>query len=137
MNGKRGFTLIELLLVLAVFVFLLAMITPVALKAVEKAKATQVATNLRNIASTLQSYYFINGEMPESVKKLIKEGYIAGRDEDYDLFDITQSTPTNDSTVVYVVYAGDDVNLEYIQKEIWISVIDYKGTKRPALEVRF
>jgi len=116
MNGKRGFTLIELLLVLAVFVFLLAMITPVALKAVEKAKATQVATNLRNIASTLQSYYFINGEMPESVKKLIKEGYIAGRGEDYDLFDITQSTPTNDSTVVYVVYAGDDVNLEYIQK---------------------
>lgn len=135
--NKKGFTLIELLLVLLVLGFLLLMITPVALRAVKKAKATQVAVNLRNIASALQSYYFLINRMPSSVEELLDAGFIAGRTKDYEVFDIFEATPTDNSTKVYVVYAGNDVEVEYIQKEIWISVINYKGQEKAALEVRF
>ncbi|RDI91877.1 type IV pilin-related protein [Thermosipho africanus Ob7] len=51
---KKGFTLIELLIVLAVISALLSVATPVALRSVAKAKATQVAMNLRNVDSALE-----------------------------------------------------------------------------------
>jgi prepilin-type N-terminal cleavage/methylation domain-containing protein len=52
---KKGFTLIELLIVLAVISALLSVATPVALRSVAKAKATQVAMNLRNVDSALEA----------------------------------------------------------------------------------
>jgi len=60
-NRKRGFSLVELLIVLAVIAALIATITPVALNAIRKAKATQVAQNLKTLASAIENAAYVNG----------------------------------------------------------------------------
>ena len=60
-NRKRGFSLVELLIVLAVIAALIATITPVALNAIKKAKATQVAQNLKTLATALENAAYVNG----------------------------------------------------------------------------
>jgi general secretion pathway protein G len=60
-NRKRGFSLVELLIVLAVIAALIATITPVALNAIKKAKATQVAQNLKTIASAIENKAYVDG----------------------------------------------------------------------------
>jgi general secretion pathway protein G len=62
-NRKRGFSLVELLIVLAVIAALIATITPVALNAIRKAKATQVAQNLKTLASALENAAYVNGTL--------------------------------------------------------------------------
>jgi len=91
---KRGFTLIELLIVLAIISALMGIATPVGLTALKKAKATQIAANLRNISEavltaflTYNSDYFSaidnNNEITEEnkaklrIKKLYQDGFIA------------------------------------------------------------
>ncbi|MDK2885616.1 MAG: hypothetical protein PWP54_174 [Thermosipho sp. (in: thermotogales)] len=90
---KRGFTLIELLIVLAIISALMGIATPVGLTALKKAKATQIAANLRNISEavltaflTYNSDYFSaidnNNEITEEnkaklrIKKLYQDGFI-------------------------------------------------------------
>jgi type IV pilus assembly protein PilA len=60
-NRKKGFSLVELLIVLAVMAALIATITPVALNAIKKSKATQVAQNLKTLASALENAAYVNG----------------------------------------------------------------------------
>ena len=60
-NRKRGFSLVELLIVLAVIAALIATITPVALNAIRKSKATQVAQNLKTLASAIENAAYVNG----------------------------------------------------------------------------
>ena len=63
-NRKRGFSLVELLIVLAVIAALIATITPVALNAISKSKATQVAQNLKTLANALENAAYVNGVFP-------------------------------------------------------------------------
>jgi len=75
---RKGFTLIELLIVLAVIAALMAIVTPIALNAVAQARATQVASNMRNIKSAAESY--VNIERPtgnKSLSDLITSGYLS------------------------------------------------------------
>ncbi len=60
-NRKRGFSLVELLIVLAVIAALIATITPVALNAIRKSKATQVAQNLKTLASSIENKAYVDG----------------------------------------------------------------------------
>ncbi len=69
-NRKKGFSLVELLIVLAVMAALIATITPVALNAIKKSKATQVAQNLKTLASALENAAYVNG--------ITSDGLIAG-----------------------------------------------------------
>ncbi len=76
----KGFTLIELLIVLAVIAALMAIVTPIAMNAVAQAKATQVASNMRNIKSAIESY--VNIERPTNlasltVNDLVSSGYLS------------------------------------------------------------
>ena len=76
-NMVRGFTLIELLIVLAVIAALLAIVTPIALNAVAQAKATQVASNLRNIRSAAESFVMINKSATGlTIDNLKTQGYL-------------------------------------------------------------
>ncbi|MGB9820260.1 MAG: type II secretion system protein [Pseudothermotoga sp.] len=75
---RKGFTLIELLIVLAVIAALMAIVTPIALNAVAQARATQVASNMRNIKSAAESY--VNIERPtgnKALSDLITSGYLS------------------------------------------------------------
>ncbi len=60
-NRKKGFSLVELLIVLAVMAALIATITPVALNAIKKSKATQVAQNLKTLASAIENKGYVDG----------------------------------------------------------------------------
>ena len=117
---NEGFTLVELLIVLAVIAALLAIVTPVAVSAVKKAKATQVASTLRNITAAVQQFYYTEQMWPENgLDTLEASGYIQGNLEGYELRPTNASTKT--TTEGSVVYTGGGVNYEDVHK-IWSEV---------------
>lgn len=135
-SRKNGFTLIELLIVMAIISTLLSIATPIAVGALKKAKATQVAFNLRNISSALQIYYLINGSIAD-IQTLKDSDYLSGDTRDYKIYDLkTGDEPSANSTDLVVVYEGDSIDLNYIKTKIWDSVIGYGSDDKPAVEVK-
>lgn len=83
MSRKNGFSLVELLIVLAVMAALISTITPVALNAVRKAKAAQVAQNLKAIVTGIENKAYIDGSFGDldgglsSIGRDVPEDYLA------------------------------------------------------------
>ena len=123
---NEGFTLVELLIVLAVIAALLAIVTPVAVNAVRRAKATQVASTLRNIAAAVQQYYYTEEKMATSVASLRSAKYIQGKVDDYKLSSATNtiSAPATTDTVAYVIYdvAITDPNQRNSMQNVWSEI---------------
>lgn len=106
---RKGFTLIELLIVLAVIAALMAIVTPIALNAVAQAKATQVASNMRNIKSAAESYVNIEhpGSTINNLNALISAGYLTSNPgSGYSL------TITPGSTMVTIVVEVSNVSVD-------------------------
>ena len=105
MRRKEGFSLVELLIVLAVMAALIATITPVALNAIRKAKATQVAQNLKTIASSFENAVYVDGDAPDSLSSLARDidasNYGLGYDE-------------SSGTYTVVVFTKEDVTLSQV-----------------------
>ncbi|MDI3473651.1 MAG: hypothetical protein PWQ48_1932 [Thermotogaceae bacterium] len=132
---KAGFTLIELIIVMAIISTLLSIVTPTAVNALKRAKATQVAFNLRNISTALQIYYLVNDSIAD-IQTLKNSGYLSGNTADYSIYDFTTGTePTNDSTTLVVVYEGNSVDLNYIRDKVWDAVFEYGDGGKPAVKV--
>ena len=100
---KKGFSLVELFIVLAVMAALIATITPVALNAIRKAKATQVAQNLKTIASAFENKIYVDGEATTDISTL-------ARDVDADNYIIAYDSNTTGEYTVTVYYTGEDVD---------------------------
>ena len=62
MKFRQGFTLIELLVVVLIIGILASIAVPQYTKAVEKARITEAAINLRAIADANQRYFMANGK---------------------------------------------------------------------------
>ena len=107
---NEGFTLVELLIVLAVIAALLAIITPVAVNAVKRAKETQVASTLRNIAAAAQQYYYTEQEMPADLDALKDSGYIQGKTDGYSL--------SPGDGIITISYTGGGVTAEGVNN-VW------------------
>jgi len=109
-RGKEGFTLVELLIVLAVIAALLATITPVAINAVNKAKATQVAANLRNIKSAVEQCITVEqstGTTCTNLGKLVDAAYL-NRNPGSDYVIGTPTTTMSGNVIsVWIGYKGD------------------------------
>jgi len=124
---NEGFTLVELLIVLAVIAALLAIVTPVAVRAVSRAKATQVASTLRNIAAAVQQYYYTEAEdaTEVTVSTLKDKGYITGNVSNYEIVDSNGSSPVDfrNTTHFWVIYNGGGVNAEDVWK-VWKDATD-------------
>ncbi|MDK2886957.1 MAG: type pilus assembly protein PilA [Thermosipho sp. (in: thermotogales)] len=138
MKMRKGFTLIELLIVLAIIAALMAVVTPIALNAVKKAKATQVAENFRNIKSAVEAYVNVEQEVPTTLASLTSSGYLSNAPSGFDLAGDTSFT----SGVAYatVVYTSGDVSLSDLQKvypEISSYATTANGTKYPVLSLNF
>ncbi|QTA38967.1 type II secretion system protein [Thermosipho ferrireducens] len=126
---RKGFTLVELLIVLAVIAALLSVATPVALNAVRKAKATQVAQNLRNLKTAIESYINIEQSTPSTFTDLTN--YLTGADlkSSYD-YSIT------DNSTYYsgeVWYTKDDVTYNELVK-ILPDATEIGTAKNPGLK---
>jgi len=61
---KKGFTLIELLIVVAIIAILAAIAVPNFLEAQVRAKVSRVKSDLRSLATALESYYVDNNKYP-------------------------------------------------------------------------
>ncbi|KUK89912.1 MAG: Uncharacterized protein XE05_1912, partial [Thermotogales bacterium 46_20] len=123
-NRKRGFSLVELLIVLAVIAALIATITPVALNAIKKAKATQVAQNLKTLATALENAAYVNGV---NGNKVLKPGETddpieledLGRDIDSNKYGVWYtSTGTNGEFKAVVYYNGNDVDPSLVNQTL-------------------
>ncbi|OAA29709.1 hypothetical protein AT15_01320 [Kosmotoga arenicorallina S304] len=118
MRRKEGFSLVELLIVLAVMAALIATITPVALNAIRKAKATQVAQNLKTLASALENAAYVNGidESNNYVKNSSGSALTLtdlGRDIDSAKYAVYYDVSSG--TVEATVVSLEDVNLTIVQ----------------------
>lgn len=108
----RGFTLIELLIVLAVIAALLAIITPIALNAVAQAKATQVASNLRNIKLAVESYVNVEKQASATISNLVGSNYLSATPTNYYVI-----APTAVASIMEFVvgYSGGDVDINRVR----------------------
>ncbi|PVD17031.1 MULTISPECIES: prepilin-type N-terminal cleavage/methylation domain-containing protein [unclassified Mesotoga] len=135
-NRKRGFSLVELLIVLAVIAALIATITPVALNAIKKAKATQVAQNLKTLATALENAAYVNGvndnkeiKGPDGNSKISIDDLardLPKKDNDHLYgFAYTQSSGKYD---VVVFYTGKDANAGSVKDVLNASDVGYTST---------
>jgi len=117
-NRKRGFSLVELLIVLAVIAALIATITPVALNAIRKSKATQVAQNLKTLASALENAAYVNGTKSGYVKNPGGNAAVTlaelGRDIDDSLYGIEYTKTSSWAFEAVVYYKGTDVDTNMV-----------------------
>lgn len=99
---RKGFTLIELLIVLAVIAALMAVVTPIALNAVAQAKATQVASNFRNIKSAIESYVNVERGLPSDLNALVTSGYLSSAPSDFSVsFGTFDTSGVATATITY------------------------------------
>ena len=112
MRMRKGFTLIELLIVLAIIAALMAVVTPIALNAVKKAKASQVAENLRNIRTAVESYFYVEEEIPANLDTLVDAGYL--NNVDTTNYTIDSTDLGSGKNVVEVVYSAGDIDPDFV-----------------------
>ncbi|AKI96529.1 type II secretion system protein [Kosmotoga pacifica] len=106
MRRKDGFSLVELLIVLAVMAALIATITPVALNAIRKAKATQVAQNLKTLASAFENKVYVDGSAPSTLDSLAR---------DINTSNYGLAYTESNGTYTVVVFTNEDVTLSQVQ----------------------
>ncbi len=107
---KKGFTLVELLIVLAVIAALMAVATPMALNAVKKAKASQVAQNLNALKTSVEQYFFSEKDIPKTIDDL--KDYVSNFESISKSYRLRYDDGLNDTgnATVVVVYNGVDVS---------------------------
>lgn len=93
---KKAFSLVELLIVLMVIAALIATVTPIAMGASRKAKAIEIASNIKMLADTLEKLALTNG--------VDSEGKINGVSV---LADIARDVKTSSYRIVY--YNSDPI----------------------------
>ncbi|WP_053001068.1 type II secretion system protein [Kosmotoga pacifica] len=109
---RKGFSLVELLIVLAVLAALIASITMVALNAVRKAKATQVAQNLKEITTSIENKIYLEGfDQLSEISSLSDLG--RNIDDDYKLYLVTKP---DGEILVNVIYNSLDTNVELVEE---------------------
>ena len=65
---KKGFTLIELLIVVAIIAILAAIAVPNFLEAQVRSKVSRARSDMRSLATGIESYYVDNNQYPASAK---------------------------------------------------------------------
>ncbi|MDK2839365.1 MAG: hypothetical protein PWQ83_915 [Thermosipho sp. (in: thermotogales)] len=117
MKMKKGFTLVELLIVLAVIAALLSVATPLALNAVKKAKASQVAQNFRAIKAAVENWF--NTSNPNDPTTLNKDNKVLEGKYINSIPDGFEVSVDASGTGVYKVtieYTKNDIALADVQK---------------------
>lgn len=64
---RRGFTLVEILVVVAIIVILMAILVPVAMNAVSKARQARIALEISQLRTAIEKYKEATGDYPPSM----------------------------------------------------------------------
>ena len=113
----KGFSLVELLIVLSIIAALIATITPIALNAARKAKATKISSNIKLLADSLERIALTDGVNADgSIKGVVSLASIARDVADSDYRVIYYNNDEVRTYRAYVVHRG--VELFEVIKEI-------------------
>ena len=111
---REGFTLIELLIVLAIIGALMAIGIPIYSNALESAKATTIASNIRTIADGVRMALTLEGSASNNPASYIQ---LDDATTNY-LINISGPTGTPPTWTVKVYYKGSDVDKTKIEKKL-------------------
>lgn len=108
MKKQRGFTLVELLIVTAIIAVLATIVTPAALSAIEKSKATAALADIRAYQTATLTYYVSEGKYPDQAKLEAEMSKLGVKDENPwgGTYVFTNGTDTNTLTVSGVSEKG-------------------------------
>ncbi|OAA31026.1 N-terminal cleavage protein [Kosmotoga arenicorallina S304] len=106
---KKGFSLVEMLIVLAVMATLIATITPVAMNAIRKAKAVQVAFNLKVLTAGMENKILLDSEVPENIK-------VIGRDIDATSYGVAYSASGGHYAIV--AFTTSEVHFDSVNETL-------------------
>lgn len=102
MRGNEGYSLVELLAVTMILLILSLFAVPLYQTLTDKARLATSAEDLRVIEGALEAYYATNGQYPDRLWPLAKEGYLRN--------DSTFRSPwSNGRKVRYYFYAVDNL----------------------------
>ena len=106
MKDKQAFTLIELLVVVLIIGILAAVALPQYQKAVEKSRATQALTLLKNVGQAMESYHLANGEWATSFDELAIDIPWTGNTAFIPAQDVQDTRSNNDWSLQLQHYQG-------------------------------
>ncbi|MFO7880949.1 MAG: type II secretion system protein [Kosmotogaceae bacterium] len=146
---NKGFSLVELLIVLSVMAALIAVMIPIGMNAIRKAKAVKVARNLKILAETTQNIIMINGMSEIDNTEKIYD-YVKNITEDYKIriFDTGSGniyvcslyTETDVSTKLVceilpdIKYANEDYKvISETPGHFYMGQLSYISTKKPVM----
>jgi len=92
MKRRSGFTLIEMMIVLAIIAALSAILTPMGMNALNRARATQYVADFRNIRTANEMYAFDNNNQWADSLATLDPNYL-------DADELTQASNTYDLSV--------------------------------------
>jgi general secretion pathway protein G len=106
LRNRNGFSLIEFLIVLAIIASLIAIVTPISLNYIRKAKSSAVANDLKTLSKGFMNYVYTMDEYPDSLNEF-------SRNVNSDRYGIAYDENGN-----YVVYTNDKVNFNELHNLI-------------------
>ena len=102
----KGFSLVELLIVLAVIAALIAVVTPIGIKAMRKSAAVAVARDLKTLSQAFANKIYLDGELPQTISEL-------GRNVDSSLFGAAWKIG-EDGEYNYFVFTNREADFETV-----------------------
>ncbi len=75
-HGNQGFTLMEMVIVLAIIGILAAIVAPMVISSLTRAREAALQQDLKIMRKLIDDYYGDKGAFPPSLKALAGEGYV-------------------------------------------------------------
>ncbi len=76
LRSNAGFTLLEMVIVLAIIGILAAIVSPVVISSLTRAREASLQQDLKILRKLIDDYYADKGAFPPALKSLVEQGYL-------------------------------------------------------------